>query len=177
MSQTITKAREFVTKEIFIGLIPFLASYMWTIFYEAGFSNYFQIPHELISLSLTDVFLTNRLSLLAAVVGFLWIGLYYNLMPSFSSTAFKGIITVFLALSIGLGAYFGNYAASANVYFYKLNTNPEQVVLRIYDDKIISAVYHPDQKTFERQYFIHEIGTEPALSMTYGPIGPLNPVD
>lgn len=177
MSQTISKAREFVTKEIFIGLIPFLASYMWTIFFEAGFSSYYGIPHELISLNLTGVFLTNRLSLLAAVVGFLWIGLYYNLMPSFKSLSFKAIITLFLALSIAVGALFGRYSASVNEYYYRLNTTPEQIVLRIYDDNIITAPFDSATKTFERSFFIHRLGDEPALRMSYEKLGPLHSVD
>lgn len=175
MSQLQSKSREFVTKEIFIALTPLLASYMWTIFYEAGFSRYFGIPYDLISLDMTDVFLTNRLSLMAAVIGFLWIGLYYNLMPSFSSLAFKAIITLFLGLAISVGAYFGNYSARTMTEYYTLNTNPEQVVLRIYGDNIISAPFELTSRTIKREFYIHKVGTEAGLSLSVKKLGELSP--
>lgn len=176
MSQLQSKPREFVTKEIFIALTPILASYVWTIFYEAGFSRYYGIPYELISLDMTDVFLTNRLSLMAAVIGFLWIGLYYNLMPSFRSMTFKAIITLFLGLAISVGAYFGNYSARTMTEFYTLNSNPEQVVLRIYGDNIISAPFDLTSHTIKREFYIHKVGGNEALSLSVKQLGELSPV-
>lgn len=169
----IKKKREFVTKEIFIAITPLIASSLWTIFYEAGYANYYGIPYDFINLNITDIFLTNRLSLLAAAIGFLWIGLYYNLMPSFRSLLFKIIITLFLIFSIAAGASYGFYQAKNAKSFYYLSTTPPQVVLRIYGDKMISAPVDLHHQTVKKSFYVHVIGKNPDLKMTLKNLGPL----
>lgn len=172
----IKKKREFVTKEIFIAVTPLLASYLWIIFYEAGYANYFGIPYDLIDLDITDIFLTNHLSLLAASIGFLWIGLYYNLIPSFQSALFKAIITLFLVLSIAAGALYGHFQAKTSKYYYYLSENPSstpQVVLRFYGDKMISAPLDLRTKAVQKSFYIHTVGQNPQLKIVWRKVGPL----
>lgn len=173
MSQIQKKKREFVTKELFIALTPLLASYLWTIFFEAGYASNFGIPFDFIALNITDILLTNRLSLMAAAVGFLWIGLYYNLIPSFSSPIFKFIITLSLGLSIALGFAAGQRHAETKVAYFRLNTSRPTVVLRIYGDKMVAATFSPESKTMQRSFSIHLVGKDPTLRLTFEHLGPL----
>lgn len=167
--------RDFITKELFILITPFLASYLWLFFYEAGVAQYYGIPVDLIDLNIADILLTNRLTLLAATIAFLWIGLYYNLLPSMSSPLFKGIITLLLIISISLGFVFGRIDAESRVEHMVLNTNPESVVLGIYDDKMIAAPFDRQTKTLYPKFSIYIIGQSPELTMSPQNVGPLIP--
>lgn len=164
--------RDFITKEIFILVTPFLASYLWTIFYEAGFAMVYGIPFDFINLNVIDILLTNRLTLLAATIAFLWIGLYYNLLPSATSAVFKGLITLLLIVSISLGFVFGQNDAKTRVDYLVANTRPESVVLKIYDDTIILAPFDRVSKAVFKSFTIHKVGASP-LQFTTQAVGPL----
>lgn len=168
--------KDFVTKEIFIMLTPILASYLWTIFYEGGFAQYYGIPVDFIDLSFIDILLTNRLTLLAATIAFLWIGLYYNLFPNAGGTPFKALITVFLVIAISMGYVLGRTDATNKVEYLITNTQPESVVLQIFGNTLITAPINREEKTVQKSFSIHKIGEEPHLRLTLDNVGPLVPV-
>lgn len=162
-----------VTKELALALTPVAAAYLFMIFYEAGFSSYFGIPIELIEINITDVFLTNRLTLIAAVIAFLWIGLYYNVLPSTNSPVFKGLITAILILSLWLGFKFGKTDASTREEFLVTTDQPEYVVLTIYGDNFIMAPIDRQTHTFKRQFKIMKVGKDKGLVYKVEKVGPL----
>ena len=173
MNTPVKKKREFVTKEIFIALTPVLASYLWTIFYEAGYASVFGIPFDFIALNITDILLTNRLSLIAAAMAFLWIGLYYNMMPTLSSPIFRVFITIVMILSIGLGFAYGRHEAKTRNGYFTLNTSPPSAVLKIYGDKLVAAPLYRNEKVVLRSFSVHWVGNESHLRLTWENLGPL----
>lgn len=164
--------RDFITKEIFILITPFLASYLWTIFYEAGFAMAHGIPFDFIDLNVVDILLTNRLTLLAATIAFIWIGLYYNLLPSATSPIFKGLITLLLIVSISLGFVFGYDDAKSKIDYLVANTHPESVVLKIYEDTLILAPFDRTSKIVYKSFTIRKLG-EGNLQLSTQAVGPL----
>ncbi len=86
-------------------------------------------------------------------------------------------MTLFLILSIGIGTFYGYYYARNADYFYTLNTPEPQVVLKIYDSKIISAPFDAKTRTVQKEFYIHTAGDEPQLSLSYKQTGPLLPVE
>ena len=170
--------RNHVTKEIALALTPIAAAYLFIAFYEAGFCGYYGIPTDLIKISFNDVLLTNRLTLMVAVLAFLWIGLYYNVLPSANSPIFKGVITVILILCLWMGFNFGYYDAQKKSDYMLTKTDVgEFVVLKIYGDTVVSAKYNRINKTFQREYRLHTSGQDPNLIYhleTTGPIKPQN---
>ena len=166
--------RDFVTKEIFILMVPFLSCSLWTLFYEGGFATVFGIPVELISLNLVNVMLSNRLALITATIAFLWIGLYYNLLPSASSTLFRGFITLALLIVLGLGFFFGRTDALHHQEFLVANTTPETVVLKIYGENIVTAPFNRATKSVYKSFNILKLGHDKNLTLTLQNIGPLN---
>lgn len=173
-NQPKTKARDFVTKELFILFTPFFAAYLWSMFYEAGYAEVFNIPSSLIQLDIMDVLLANRLTLIAATVAFLWIGLYYNLLPSLQSPLFRGLITILLILAVGLGFFFGRSNAQNNLQFLTTSyNNQELVVLRVYRDNIVTAPLNRSGKKILPSFYIFKVGKKPHLKLDLETIGPL----
>lgn len=164
--------KDFVTKELFIMLTPILASCLWTIFYQGGFAQYYGIPIDFIDLSLVDILLTNRLTLLAATIAFLWIGLYYNLIPSAGGTIFKAMVTVLLVIAISLGFVFGRVDAMSKQEYLVANTEPESVVLQIYEDTLITAPLDRVAKTVQKSFTVRKIG-DSRLELSVEKVGPL----
>ncbi|EKD50696.1 MAG: hypothetical protein ACD_62C00453G0001 [uncultured bacterium] len=169
------KADNKITKELAMFLVPLAAAYLFITFYEAGYSAFFGIPLDLISVNITQVLLTNRLTLMVAVIAFLWIGLYYNILPSTSSPFFKGMISVILILSFALGIAFGRSDAASQKNFLVSNTEPEQAVLRIYNNTIISASFDRNNKTVFKTFSIRPIDQSNNILFHNETIGPLTP--
>lgn len=167
--------RDKVTKELALFLTPLIASYLFIAFYESGYTSFYGIPHYLISINITDIVLTNRMTLMAAVLAFLWIALYYNIMPNANSPLFKGMITFIVLLALTLGFFFGKNDAQKKVEFLVINSDPEQVVLKIYNNKLITAPFNRKSKTIERKFLIGKVGTDPHLVYTLENVGPLIP--
>lgn len=170
-----SKSRDFITKEFFILFSPFLAAYLWNIFYEAGYAKVFGIPMALIQLDAIDVLLTNRLTLIAATLAFLWIGLYYNLLPSMTSPLFKGLITLLLILAISLGFFFGRSSAyNKSEYLTAVYRGKNLIVLRVYRDNIITSPFDRDKKTLSQAFHVFKVGAKPNLLLTLEKTGPLD---
>lgn len=167
------KPRDFVTKEFFILLCPFIASYLWMVFYESAFANYFGIPTDLIQVELIDIFAANRLILIAATIGFLWVGLYYNVLPSINSPLFKVMITLILFFAITLGFVFGKSQAESKTDFFVTNLPESNVVLKIYGDVMIVAPFDRQKKTIQKNFQLIKLGTEKDLKLKLESIGPL----
>lgn len=165
--------RNRVTKELALAITPLAAAYLFISFYEAGFCSHFGIPIELIKISFNDVLLTNRLTLMVAVLAFLWIGLYYNVLPSANSPVFKGMITMILILCFWLGFTFGEYDANNKKDYLVLQGPQEQVVIKIYGDKIITAHFDRQSKTIEKNFQVHLAGENPNLIYRLQAVGPL----
>ncbi|MBF0106742.1 MAG: hypothetical protein HQM16_15625 [Deltaproteobacteria bacterium] len=164
-----------VTKEIALATIPLAIAYLFIAFYEAGFCEFYGIPTDLISINITDVILTNRLTLMVAVLAFLWIALYYNVLPSASSPLFRGVVTLILILSLWLGFTFGRYDAKNKKQYLVTKTTPEQVVLKFYDDNVICAPFDRYSKIIQRQFTIHKTGENASLTYHLENTGPLTP--
>lgn len=147
-----------VTKEIALAITPIAAAYLFIAFYEAGFCSFYGIPHDLININITDVFLTNRYTLIVAVIAFLWIGLYYNLLPSASSPIFRLIITFILIGALSLGFMFGTSDARNKKEYLVVGNNPEMVVVKIYGNNIIMAQLNRDANSFEKKFTINKVG-------------------
>lgn len=167
--------RDKVTKEFALFLTPLVAAYLFITFYESGYTSFYGIPHYLISINITDIVLTNRMTLMAAVLAFLWIALYYNVLPSANSPLFKGMITFIVLLALALGFFFGKNDAQKKVEFLVINSTPEQVVLKIYDDKLITAPFDRKTKTIERIFLIGKVGSDSHLMYSLENVGPLTP--
>lgn len=165
--------RNWVTKEIVVGIAPVIAAYLFMAFYQAGYCSVFGIPFEFITLNFIDVILTNRLTLMVAVIAFLWIGLYYNFLPSASSPIFRGFITLILILSISLGVIFGRSDAQSRDEFLVANTQPERVVLKIYGHHMILADFNRDTHEVQRSFFIQDLAAQPGLTYKLESVGPL----
>ncbi len=163
-----------VTKEMALAITPIAAAYLFIAFYEAGFCGFYGIPHDLIDINITDVFLTNRATLIVAVIAFLWIGLYYNLLPSASSALFKGFITLILIASLWLGFMFGNNDAKNKLEYLVVKGPLETAVLKIYGDNIVMAPFDRVSKTFDRNFSIHKVGSKDFQyrSENVGPLAP-----
>lgn len=169
--------RNHMTKELALALTPIAAAYLFIAFYEAGYSGYYGIPIDLIKISFNDVLLTNRLTLMVAVLAFLWIGLYYNVLPSANSPVFKGVITVILILCLWMGFNFGYYDAQKKTEYLLTNTDMgEFVVLKIYGDTIVTAQFNRNSKKFKRNFRIHLAGQNPELTYHLEQVGPISPV-
>jgi hypothetical protein len=166
------KPADKITKELALFGVPLCAAYLFVMFYEAGFAAYFGIPQDMISINITHVILTNRATLIVAVIAFLWIGLYYNILPSTSSPFFKGMISIILVVSLALGVAFGRSDAKNQKSFLVIKTDQEQVVLRIYKDKIITAPFSRVDKQVFQSFYIHNIGEHPGWLYHLEDVGP-----
>lgn len=165
--------RNWVTKEIVVGVAPVMAAYFFMAFYQAGYCSVFGIPFEFITLNFIDVILTNRLTLMVAVIAFLWIGLYYNFLPSVSSPIFRGFITLILILAISLGVIFGRSDAQNREEFLIANSEPERIVLKIYGNHIILADFNRATREVHRSFSIQDLSTQPSLTYKLELIGPV----
>lgn len=165
--------RNWVTKEIVVGVAPVIAAYFFMAFYQAGYCSVFGIPFEFITLNFIDIILTNRLTLMVAVIAFLWIGLYYNFLPSVSSPIFRGFITLVLILSISLGVIFGRSDALNREEFLIANTNPERIVLKIYGNHVILADFNRAAREVHRTFFIQDLTSQPGLTYKLERVGPV----
>lgn len=159
-----------------MGLTPIAAAYLFITFYEAGFTSYYGLPINLIDINATDVFLTNRLTLMVAVLAFLWIGLYYEVLPSANSPVFKGLITFILILALWLGFSFGKSDAKNKREYLVTNNSADRVVIRIYRNNVIMAPFNREQKTIEKNFYIHNLGTDPQMQYKLQNVGPLVPI-
>lgn len=73
-------------------------------------------------------------------------------------------------------AYFtGLGQARSQTEFFTINTTPELVVLRIYNDRIISSEFDRDLKVVHHSYTIFDILDMPDLNLTLEDLGPLEP--
>lgn len=165
--------KNWVTKEIFIFIVPFIAAYMCAVIYEAGYADYFHIPFGLISVSVNNIFLTTRLVLMVATIAFLWIGLYYKILPSAASPVFQGIITFILILALALAFQFGKSEAQKNTEFLVMQSEPEIVVLRVYGDTLVAATFNRNTHelgTGIKILDIHELGDKMFKNETIGPL-------
>ena len=169
------RKKNLVTKEIAMAVTPIAAAYLFITFYEAGFTSFYGLPISIIDINVTDVFLTNRLTLMVAVIAFLWIGLYYNVLPSANSPIFKGMITIILVSSLWLGVSFGKSDAKNKIEYLTLTNKSPHVVIKIYGNNVITAPYNKDMKTFEKSFTIHELGKEEKLTYNLQKVGPLIP--
>jgi hypothetical protein len=162
-----------VTKELALLVIPLLAAYIFVVFFEAGYASFFGIPFELLSVKWIDIFLANRFTLIVAVVAFLWIGLYYNFLPSASSPVFKGMVTLIFFLCLSFGFMFGQNKAKNQSEYLTLETTPKQVVLKMSRKYSITAQLDTLNNVILRKYQIHELGKDSSLVFKLENIGPL----
>jgi len=169
------KAKDFITKEFFILFIPFLAVYLWTIFYEVGYASYFGVPYDLIDLNWIEVLAkANRLTFLVAIIAFLCVSLYYNLIPRFTSTVFKGLVIIILALSISLGYHIGKRTAGTQIDYLITNFNKKEfAVLQIDEKNIILIPFDRQTKQAQKSFSFLELNQDPNLNFTWEPVGPL----
>lgn len=173
MGTSVRDRKNRITKELGLALTPIAAAYLFILFYEAGFASYFGIPIDFIEIRITDIFLTNRLTLIAAVIAFLWIGLYYDMLPSASSPVFKGLITAILVLSLWLGFTFGKYDARTKENFLVTNERPEYVVLVIYGENIIMAPLDRAKNAFSKRFKVAKVGRDGDKVYKMERVGPL----
>lgn len=165
-----------VTKEFALILTPFMAAYLFIVFYEAGYSNYFGIPYSLISVNVVDVILTNRFALFVAALAFLWTGLYYNFLPSIKSPIFKGIVSGILFFTLWAGYTLGTNDAKHKEYFLTSSmANTKQVVIRIYNNNAIMMPATANSKILKRIYSFKNIAnSKPSDVFVLEKIGPLS---
>lgn len=175
MSSISKESKDRITKELALAITPIFAAYLFITFYEAGFVSVYSIPYDLISINITDIVLTNRITLMVAVLAFLWIGLYYNILPSANSPVFKGMITFMVILGISLGFTFGKFDALRKTDYLVMNTEPEQVVLKIYRNKVISAAFDRKHKTVKKQFSFTRVGDNADRVYRLEKLGPLTP--
>lgn len=172
--------RSKVTKELALVITPFLAAYLFIVFYEAGFSNFFGFPYSLIEINVVDVILTNRFALIVATLAFLWTGLYYNFLPSANSPIFKGFITAVLILSLWAGYAVGYSDAKTKEEFLTTQINNQKfIVVRIYEDTSIMMPLKSGTRTLLPEYHFEEISASENTSIykleKIGPlVGPLH---
>lgn len=170
------KGRNRVTKELAMAITPVVAAFLFIAFYEAGAADYYSIPTDLITVNFTDVLLTNRLTLMVAVIAFLWIGLYYDMLPSAGSPVFKGMITLILILALWLGFLFGrNDAKTKQDYMVYQDPHKEMVVLKIYADKMIMAPLLRHTQGFRRSFKIIPLTQSSEILLHLEDVGPLTP--
>jgi len=166
--------RDRVTKELALAITPIAAAYLFIAFYEAGTSSFYGIPYSLIDINMTDVFVSNRLTLIVATLAFLWIALYYNVLPSANSPIFKGLITLILILSLWLGFTFGKQDARKRIQYLVTNTEPEYVALKFYGDHIILAPLIRNTKHFQKHFRFLNIGQNEDIIYKLENVGPLS---
>lgn len=164
-----------VTKEASLLITPIIAAYLFIVFYEAGFSSFYGVPHDLIVVNITDVILTNRFTLIVAVLAFFWIGLYYNLLPSANSPIFRGMITFILIFAIWLGFTLGRTDAIKKEDYLTISGNPQQIVVKIYGKNVITVPFDPVTRTFQKKFSAHKIGTDESIVYKQERVGPLTP--
>lgn len=167
--------RNRVTKEIAMAITPIIMAFLFVAFYEAGSSAFYGIPTDLIVINFTDVFLTNRLTLMVAVIAFLWIGLYYDVLPSANSPIFKGMITVILIASLWLGFKFGWADSQQQTEYLVAKEHQEYVVLKIYGDNMILAPLLRQTKGFRKQYIIRKVNDTSINMLHLEDVGTLQP--
>lgn len=165
--------KNWVTKEIFIFIVPFIAAYLCAVIYEAGYADYFHIPFGLIQISMNNIFLTTRLVLMVATIAFLWIGLYYKILPSASSPVFQGLVTFILILALALAFQFGRSEAQRNTEYLVLEGTPETAVLRIYGDTLVAASFNRSTHELGQTFIlldIHELSGRIFKNENIGPL-------
>lgn len=173
--ETKKKAKDFITKEFFIIFIPFISAYLWTIFHEVGYASYFGVPYDLIDLSWIEVLAkANRLTFLVAVIAFLCVSLYYNLIPRFTSTAFKGLVIIILALSISLGYHVGKRTATLQTDYLVTGFNKQEfAVLQLDEKNMILTPFDRQTKQIQKSFSFLTLTQNPDLIFTWESIGPL----
>lgn len=169
------EGKNWVTKEVFIFIVPFVAAYLCAVIYEAGYATYFHIPYGFIEISINSIFLTTRLVLMVATIAFLWIGLYYKILPSASSPIFQGLVTFILILALILAFQFGAAEASKNTEYLVLHQKDggEAAVLRVYGDTLIAAPFNRATRQMHLDFHIlnkKDLGNYTFSSEIVGPL-------
>lgn len=91
----------------------------------------------------------------------------------------KDIFVFFLLLVCSLSfSYLSGYrTAKTGEKFYVVNTNPEMVVLRSYDETLICAPFDRDTNIVQRKFTIVEIKEELGIFASYEHLGRLRPAE
>ncbi len=171
-----------VTKEMALALTPLAAAYFFITFFNAGRADYFGIPYSLINISFIDIILSNRLALIAAVIAFLWTGLYYNLLPNVNSPIFRGIITAILIFSLWIGFNAGRFDAKSQINYLVVHNQqnlslPDEnlAVVRLDNKSIIAVPFNKVTRQFSPSFVMLERDSAMTLKLTHENIGPLSP--
>jgi hypothetical protein len=175
---------EWIKGPILNLVISPVVALLLTHFYELGFAIYFGIHPKFITISLSTVYYL-CLILFGFAIFYLLIRFVimqiiknkiYNIITRIENKPL-GIIVILMLLSIS-GAFFWGYKKAMDQKLYLIRkTTPEQVVLRIYGDKLITVPYDKQNKEVRYgQYYITKIGDEPYISIEYDVVGPLSPV-
>jgi hypothetical protein len=173
-----SSGRSWITDGIIIGGMT-VGAYFWTLFNEAGFFSYFDIPYGYISITPTSVLSISWVMFffLFGTLLFVFIALHYiikaiteylpleyrNLLNSSLARDFK-ILTCFL-IWIAVGAIISGSAGKSEgetkegfqvISESKHPKRPEVVVLRIYSDNRITARLNrsTSPKTIEREFYV-----------------------
>jgi len=155
-----------------------------THFYELGFAWYFGIHPKFITISLSTVYFFSLfllgLVLIYLIIRYAIFKLIINKIDNIITGIEKNplvfiIILLFILIS---GAYiYGYRKAMGQKLFLIRETTPEQVVLRIYGDKLITAPFDKQNKEVRYGYFyITKMGDEPNILIKFDVVGPLSPV-
>ena len=115
-------------------------------------------------------------------------GTTYEPASEVSSTAverraFTGIdptqLLIISLLGFGIGGSFlvGHSRASRELRFLIPTSNPDRVVLRIYENRLICAPFDRQSHTVERVYYFTEIPTDGRSAFVRASVGPLKSVE
>jgi len=153
-------------------------------FYELGFAYYFGVHPKFITISFSTVYYL-FLILFAIVVFYLIIRFFvFKIFKNIKENIFYKIekhplrlIVIVLIISISGAWLYGYSQARDQKIFLVRETTPEQVVLRIYGDKLITAPFDKQNKEVRYGYFyITKMGDEPNILIKFDVVGPLSPV-
>lgn len=173
MSSQEKERKNWVTKEIFIVLVPLVAAYLCAVIYEAGFASAFGIPEDIITISVTSIFLTTSLSLMVATIAFLWIGLYYKILPSAGSPIFQGLVTFILILALALAYQFGAADARRKTDFYVMVQPEECVVLKVYGSTLVCAPFNRVTREVAKVFLLYPLSQPLPGKLKLEKVGPL----
>jgi len=162
-----------------------------THFYELGFAIYFGIHPKFITISLSTAYFL-FFAIVFAIFAIIGIYLLIRLIKfkifkyNEDNISYKkrenhlvSILQLFILVIIfTFGAYIWGYSKAMDQKLYLIReTTPEQVVLRIYGDKLITAPYDKQNKEVRYgHYYITQIGDEPHILIKYDVVGPLSSV-
>jgi hypothetical protein len=164
---------------IIISLTTLIA-YLWALYYEVGFFEYFSLPYYLISLNPSIVLATNAVLVIVFGGVFAVVYIVINRLPEIWYRIVIGVLFIAALFFCRVCRIEGRNEAKRQEKFLIVKQNlgvpgvdTEVAVLRVYGEYLFAVPINRADKKFEKKLVILKMSDMPKTPLNLEKIGPL----